>query len=210
MRKFQPVLCALLGAAIVSCALAPVSPATAAVYSSQQALPAQTVQQFLADPAALLTQYPNGGPALIAQVRNLAASDPATLTALVGLLASANSDQATAIGTGLGQVAQMAVRTDQSYANDIQVAVVTSRSDTALASFKAVVGGDIQLAATSGGVGGSGGGGEEGTSTTSGLGGFFAGSALSLTTFAKNTPDTFPTFSFAAGTPGATSVSPSQ
>jgi hypothetical protein len=210
MRKFQPVLCALLGAAIVSCALAPVSPATAAVYSSQQALPAQTVQQFLADPAALLTQYPNGGPALIVQVRNLAASDPATLTALVGLLASANSDQATAIGTGLGQVAQMAVRTDQSYANDIQVAVVTSRSDPALASFKAVVGGDIQLAATSGGVGGSGGGGEEGTSTTSGLGGFFAGSALSLTTFAKNTPDTFPTFSFAAGTPGATSVSPSQ
>lgn len=210
MRKFQPVLCALLGAAIVSCALAPVSPATAAVYSSQQALPAQTVQQFLADPAALLTQYPNGGPALIVQVRNLAASDPATLTALVGLLASANSDQATAIGTGLGQVAQMAVRTDQSYANDIQVAVVTSRSDTALASFKAVVGGDIQLAATSGGAGGSGGGGEEGTSTTSGLGGFFAGSALSLTTFAKNTPDTFPTFSFAAGTPGATSVSPSQ
>jgi hypothetical protein len=210
MRKFQPVLCALLGAAIVSCALAPVSPATAAVYSSQQALPAQTVQQFLADPAALLTQYPNGGPALIVQVRNLAASDPATLTALVGLLASANSDQATAIGTGLGQVAQMAVRTDQSYANDIQVAVVTSRSDTALASFKAVVGGDIQLAATSGGAGGSGGGGEEGTGTTSGLGGFFAGSALSLTTFAKNTPDTFPTFSFAAGTPGATSVSPSQ
>ena len=153
MLNFRPLLRAVLGAAIAGCALAPLSPAMAAVYSSQQALPAQTVQQFLANPAALLAQYPNGGPPMITEVRNLAASDPATLKALVGLLASANADQASAIGTGLGQVAVMAVRTDPSFANEIQGAIVTAQNDSALVAFKAAVGGDIQLTAATGTTG---------------------------------------------------------
>ena len=100
--------------------------AAAAVYSPQQALPAQAIQQFLADPAALLAQYPDGGGQLIARVRDLAASDPATLDPLIGLLTNANQGQATAIGTALGQVATMAVKTDQAYAVHIQEAIASA------------------------------------------------------------------------------------
>jgi hypothetical protein len=207
MRKSPRFLCALVGAAIAGCALAPLSPAMAAVYSPQQALPSAAVQQFLANPSSLLSQFPNGGAAMITQVRNLAASDPATLKALVGLLGSATTEQSTAIGTGLGQVALMAVRNDQKFATDIQTAVVTAQNESALVAFKSVVGGDIQLTAATGITGGGGGGGEEATGSTPGLssGGFgFAGSFRSS---AFTTPDTFPTFSFSPGSPG-TSVSP--
>jgi hypothetical protein len=100
--------------------------AAAAVYSPQRALPAQAIQQFLTDPTALLAQFPDGGAELIARVRDLAASDPATLSALIGLLTSANPGQATAIGTALGQVAVMAVKTDQAYAVQIQEAIVSA------------------------------------------------------------------------------------
>ena len=106
--------------------------AAAAVYSPQQALSAQAIQQFVADPIALLAEYPDGGGQLIARVRDLAASDPATLNPLIGLLTNANQGQATAIGTGLGQVATMAVKTDQAYAVQIQEAIVSadkSRAD---------------------------------------------------------------------------------
>jgi hypothetical protein len=103
--------------------------AAAAVYSPQQVLPAQAIQQFLADPTALLAQYPDGGAQLIARVRDLAASDPATLSALIGLLTSANQGQAAAIGTALGQVAVMAVKTDQAYAIQIQEAIAGADKD---------------------------------------------------------------------------------
>jgi hypothetical protein len=73
--------------------------------SPQRGLPAQTIVQFLADPDTLLKQYPNGGPQMLARVRGLAASDPATLKPIVDLIPEANSEQANAIGTGLGQVA---------------------------------------------------------------------------------------------------------
>ena len=115
---------AFLYGAIVVCQLASLSGfAIAGVYTPQQALPAQTIQQFLADPAALLTQNPHGGPLLIELVRELAASDPTTLNPIIGLLESANPDQATAIGTGLGQAALLAVKNDQAYATQIQNAV---------------------------------------------------------------------------------------
>ena len=71
MRYFHVCLRALFGAAIFGFVLASVPPATAAVYSPRQALPADTVQQFLANPAALLAQYPNGGPQMITKVRDL-------------------------------------------------------------------------------------------------------------------------------------------
>ena len=102
------------------------SPAAAAVYSPQQALPAQVIQDFLANPGALLKQYPSGGAQMISRVRDLAASDPSTLNPIVGLLATANANQSTAIGTGLGQVALMAVKTDQAYANQIQEAIASA------------------------------------------------------------------------------------
>ncbi len=203
MRCSHRFLRALLGAAIAGCFLASIPLATAAVYSPRQALPAQTVQQFLANPAALLAQYPNGGPQMIAQVRDLAASDPATLSALIGLLASANTDQATAIGIGLGQVAQMAVSTDQAYATQIQDAVVTAQNNSALVAFSAVIGGDIKLSAATGGVGGGvgGGGGEAPTGPNAPFGVYSSGIPPNFPTFTITTPDNFFTSSFTPGSP---------
>ena len=85
-----------------------------------------TIQQFLSDPASLLGQYPVGGPTMIAMVRDLIASDPATLKPVVDLLATATTNQATAIGSGLGQAAMLALKTDQAFANQIQEAVANA------------------------------------------------------------------------------------
>lgn len=101
----------------LGCVLSLWSAANAAIYSPQRALAAPIIQQFLSDPASLLGRYPVGGPKMVAMVRDLAASDPATLKPIVDLLGVATADQATAIGSGLGQAATMAVKTDQAFAN---------------------------------------------------------------------------------------------
>jgi hypothetical protein len=208
MRCRQSVLRAIAAAAIAgpvlaSAALAPISSATAAVYSPQQALPATTIQQFLANPAAWLAQYPSsGGADLTKAVRDLAASDPQTLNALIGLLASATPDQASAIGTGLGQAAEMAINSDPAYATQIQTAVVGARSNPALVAFSAVVGGDIKLAAASPGVG-AGGAGEAPTGANTPTGGIGNSTPLNFPSSASNTADSFPGSTFTPGTPGS-------
>lgn len=207
MDYSRVLLRAALGAALAGFVVATVPPASAQVLSPQQALPANTIQQFLNNPGALLTQFPNGGPDMIKEVRDLAASDPKTLNALVALLTSANPDQAGAIGTGLGQAAELAVSVDPAYADQIQTAVITANSNFAVVAFSAVVGGDIKLAAATGGAGG--GGGEEGTSPNGSNFGFGGGGILALHTFATNTPDSFTSPSFSPGTPGTPSTSPS-
>jgi len=138
---------ALFGAMLVLPQVVWLSPAAAAVYSPQQALPEPAILDFLADPSALLNQYPDGGAQMIARVRDLAASDPLTLNAIVELLATANHNQSVAIGTGLGQVALMAVKTDQAYANQIQEAIAK-----AVAANKARGGGTVG-GGTGGGAG---------------------------------------------------------
>ena len=61
----------VLGAAVIGgFVLTTVPPATAALYSPQQALSQQAIQQFLSNPAALLDQYPHGGAPMIAAVRD--------------------------------------------------------------------------------------------------------------------------------------------
>jgi hypothetical protein len=211
MRYSQSVLRALTAAALAAPLVAgsivgSLSPAAAAVYSPQQALPAPTIQQFLANPNGLLSQFPNGGPDLAKMVRDLAASDPQTLSALIGLLRGANPSQASAIGTGLGQTAELAVNTDPAYATEIQTAVVTASNDSAMVAFSAVVGGDVKLAAAGGG--GGGGGGEEQTNQNSVGGGFSGPSNLNFPSFVNNTADSFLSPSFTPGTPGTPSVSP--
>ena len=126
MRISDVGLCALLVAALLTGPPSTLTPVEAAVYSPQQALPPPAIQDFLADPSALLKEYPDGGAQMISRVRDLAASDPMTLNAIIGLLATANPNQSTAIGTGLGQVALMAVKSDQAYANQIQEAIARS------------------------------------------------------------------------------------
>jgi len=197
---------ALFGAAIFGVILAVVPPASAAVYSPRQALSTDTIQQFLANPSSLLSQFADGGPQMITKVRDLAASDPATLSAIIGLLKNANPNQSSSIGTALGQVALMAVNTDQAFATEIQTEIAKSGNTSALVAFSSVVGGDIKLAAAGGPSGGIGGGGESQTSSTTGLGGFFAGAPLSLNAGVRNQPDSFSTPSFGGSSPG--SVSP--
>jgi hypothetical protein len=199
MRCSRVFLCLALGGAIAVCSLGSLSPAVAAVYSSSQALSPEVIKQFLADPAALLDKYPNGGGKLITEVRDLSASDPATLKPLLGLLAIANPEQATAIGTALGQVAMMALRTDQAYATQIQEGVVAAQNNAALVAFSAAIGGSIQLSAATGG-GGGGGGGEEPTGQNGSFGGSGAGEPEHFTTFVTNTPDSFP-LAFSPNTP---------
>jgi len=168
----------------------------------QQALPATTIQQFLANPAAWLAQYPSGGVDLTKAVRDLAASDPQTLNALIGLLATANPDQASAIGTGLGQAAEMAINSDPAYAGQIQTAVIGARSNPALVAFSAVVGGDIKLAASGPGVG-AGGSGEAPTGSNAPAGGISGSTLLNFPSSANNTADSFPGSNFSPGTPGS-------
>jgi hypothetical protein len=200
---------ALFGAALFGSFLASPAPVMAAVNPPnppQQALPAQAVQQFLANPKALLTQFPDGGPAMIAQVRALATSDPATLNALVGLLSSATPAQATAIGTALGDVAQAAVTGDPNFAAQVQVAIAVANNVSASSAFNAVIGGDLQLTAVTGGVGGGGGGGGGPTGPT-GSAGFSSGpTSPTLTTATSTTPDSLTLPGLSAGSPG--SVSP--
>lgn len=201
-RPIAPIVAAAI--ALSMCVL--VSPASAAVYSSQQALPSATVQQFLANPQGILSQYPNGGPQLTNAIRDLAASDPSTLSAIVGLLKNATPDQATAIGAGLGQVAELAVNADPAFADQIQTAVVSSQNVSAVVAFSAVVGGDIKLAAATGG--GGGGGGEAPTSNNSGTGTTGIAFPLNLNTAVDNTPDSFPSITLSGTTPGTPPSTP--
>src|SRR5436305_14502950 len=80
--------------------------AEAACYSPTQQLPAQVVNDFVANAGQMLQQNPNGGAQMIARIRDLAASNPSTLQAIMGLVATANKDQKVAIGTGLAQAAR--------------------------------------------------------------------------------------------------------
>jgi len=209
MRPCRAVPQALFGVSILVLAMAFVAPASAALYSPARGLPTQTIQDFLANPSSLLSQFPNGGPLMITKVRDLVATDPATLAPLIGLLKTATPEQASSIGTALGQVALMAVATDQAFATEIQKQVTQSGNTSALVAFSAVVGGDIKLSATAPGAG-LGGGGESQTTPSSGFGGFYGGGPLALTTSAANTADSFTLPIFSPGTPGTipTAVSP--
>ena len=202
MRCSQVLLRAVTGVTIAGFVLASVPQPAAAQNSPQQTLSPQAIQQFLSNPGDLLKQYPDGKGPMIAAVRDLAASDPQTLNALIGLLANANGDQASAIGTALGQVALAAVNTNQAYAEQIQTAVAAAGSGNALVAFSAVVGGNIKLtAATAGGGGGGGGGGESPTGTNSPTGGISGGFPTNLPTV-NNVADNFPSSNTSASTPG--------
>ena len=201
---------ALCGAAVLGSLLVSVQLAMSAVYSPRQALPAQTIQQFLANPQGLLSQYPDGGALMVSRVRDLVASDSGTVDPILALLKSANPDQASAIGTGLGQVALMAVSQDQAFATDLQTKVAQAGNTSAIVAFSAVVGGDIKLAATGPGAG-IGGGGELQTGGGGNLIGGSVPETFSLVTSVRNVPDSFPTPSFSTGSAGLNvNVSPSS
>jgi hypothetical protein len=139
--------------------------ASAAVYPPQRQLPAQVISDFKGAPTSLLQQYPTGGAQLISRVRDLGASDPTTLNALIGLLRdpATTKDQLRAIVAGLAQVARMAAQSDQAFATEIQAAIANTGNADVIAAYQAATG-DVAIAATGGGGGGgSGSGGPTGT-----------------------------------------------
>lgn len=150
------------------------SAASAAVYPPQRQLPTQVISDFKTTPGILFQQYP-GGAQLISRVRDLGASDPSTVPALIGLLKdpATTKDQIRAITAGLAQLARMAASSDQAFANEIQAAIAGTNNPDVIAAYQAATG-DVQIAATGGGAGGgSGAGGPTGTSgfATGGNGG---------------------------------------
>jgi hypothetical protein len=92
----------------------------AACYAPDPQLPAQTICDFLNDPGQRLRDNSDGGEGMANLVRDLLASNPATLASILALLNSANSPQQTAIGTGLGGAANLCLSPDPAFAADPQ------------------------------------------------------------------------------------------
>ncbi|UPJ78949.1 hypothetical protein IVB16_29470 [Bradyrhizobium sp. 183] len=147
------------------------SAASAAVYPPQRQLPATVISEFKATPGTLLTQFPAGAQ-LISRVRDLGASDPTTLPALIALLKdpATTKDQIRAITAGLAQVARMAATSDQAIATEIQAAIAGTNNPDVIAAYQAATG-DVAIAAAGGGAGGGG----SGAGGPTGAGGFANG-----------------------------------
>jgi hypothetical protein len=143
------------------------SSAFAACYSGRAALSPQAVSDFMANPDALL-QGDNAR--VISRVRDLVASDPSTLPAVMNLLGGANPSVQNAIGAGLGQAARICTRNDPEFARQIQQAIAASNSQAAIAAF-AAASGDTATAAGGSGGGGGGVGGSIGAGAPGGGGG---------------------------------------
>ncbi len=133
--------------------LAMASPGLASCYNEKQQLPAQQIANFLSDPQQLLK---GSGGQLVSRVRDLVASDPATLNAILGLLPNATPEQKASIGSGLGQSARICVRTDQAFAAQIQQAVVDNGDREMILAYQATTGDTLIAAGES--AGGAGGG----------------------------------------------------
>ena len=137
--------------------------------SSAQAQGTQSpVDQFIANPSQALKNYPNGGPQLISLIRDVAMQHPEALSAIIALLPNAGPDQQAAIGSGLGQAAQLSVKTNPQYANQIQQALTASGFENAIVAFSAATG-NVNIASTGPGGGGGGGGGVGGPTGQNGF-----------------------------------------
>lgn len=142
--------------------------ANAAVYPPSRQLAAQTISDFKTSPASLLQQFTAGGAQMISRVRDLGASDPTTVPALIALLKdpATTKDQMRAIVAGLAQLARMAAQQDQAFAGEIQAAIAGTGNPDVIAAYQAATG-DVQIAA--GGGGGGGGTGAGGPTSNSGF-----------------------------------------
>jgi hypothetical protein len=129
-------------------------------------LSASDISAFQANPGQLLSQFRDGGPEMVKQVRDLVGSDKATLATIIALAKTANEDQRKAIGEGLAQIAKAYAKNDPASANQIQQAVANSGIPE-LAKAYAEAAGDTGTASTGGG-GGGGGGGPSGTGAPQG------------------------------------------
>jgi hypothetical protein len=145
--------------------------AYAACYAPDQQMSPQAVSDFMSNAAALLSKPENaqGGASLIDAIRDLVASNPATLPLVIGLLASANDGQQKAIGTGLGLAANLCARPDPNFATDISEQLAKTGSDAAKTSYAAIIGKPTGAVAGGGGGGGSSGGAAGGSTNPIGV-----------------------------------------
>lgn len=132
----------------------------ATCYNANQQLPSSSVSAFTGNPGSVLSSAPNGGGAMISQIRDLAATDSSTLPVILGLLKDATDDQKKAIGAGLAQAARICVPKDQAYANNIQQAIADSKDSVLVLAYAASAGNEpigagAGAGASPGGVGGA-------------------------------------------------------
>jgi hypothetical protein len=146
--------------------------AVAALLVSAQVAIAQQGPQT---PSQALSQFPNGGPAMVSQVQSLLNADKANLAAIIAFAKTATEDQRKAIAQGLAQVAKSYAANDPAFATQIQQQVAASGLPE-FAKAYAEAAGDTGTASTGGGGGGGGGGGP--TATGAPTGGPNTGSTL--------------------------------
>jgi hypothetical protein len=166
---------------------------------------AMSVADFVANPGALLTLYPLGGGSMVSDVQDLVEADMQTVDPLLSLVATANSEQKNALGTGLGLAALELARSNPQAASTIQNALVRLNDPTLLAAYAAVTG-NQRLAAAGPGAG-AGGGGESATGNAAPNGGIGGPSLLFPDFGTRNVADTFSFPSVTGGTPGTPSIS---
>ena len=145
LRSLPAAFCVLLVAAAV--------PALSQVPEPPPQRSGDQATAFLANPALLLKDNPDGGARMLAQVRDLAIADPATLQSLLSLTSSASKDQKAAIGAGLAQAARAVLRTNPTYANQIQLAIVNLKDQEIMVAYTAASG--QQAIGATGGAGGA-------------------------------------------------------
>lgn len=116
-------------------------------------LPAEDVEAFLANPAALLTDYAEGGLLLSSRVRALAGSDERTLDPLLALIDTASTEQRAAIGSGLARAATACAPSSEKYAALIQEKVAALDNNELLTAFLSASN-DLETAAIAGALGG--------------------------------------------------------
>jgi hypothetical protein len=151
----------------------------AALLLSAQVASAQQAPQT---PAQVLSQSPNGGPAMVTQVQNLLNADKANLAAIIAFAKTATEDQRKAIAQGLAQVAKSYAASDPAFATQIQQQVAASGLPE-FAKAYAEAAGDTGTASAGGGGGGGGGG---PTAVGPPTGGSNNGANVTGSTFAAN------------------------
>jgi hypothetical protein len=159
--------------------------------------------------SSLLSRYPLGGGALVADCRDLLLADLTSLDAILGLARTATTDQRNALGTCLGLAALELAKTNQQASNTLQNAVVSLGDQVVLAAYIAVTGNE-QLAAAGPG---SGGGAETSTVPSTVSGGIAGPSVLAPSFGTRNFADVFilPVFTTSGpGTPPGTPSGPTS
>lgn len=178
------------------------------LYNLPDKLSAPQVSDFKSNPEALLKRNPVGGLQLSGEVKGLTETDPsAAVDALLEVAHSANSTQAAAIGSGLGQAVTAIMSVDKLCGEDIARRIAGSSLSDVLTGYNMATsdtpilfaGGADGGAGTGGGLGGV----VNGSSSDSSVG---ATTSASGSTSHTNTADTF---SFSGSTiTCSTSVSP--